>query len=100
MATVRDITSALDELAPRALAAEWDNVGLLLGSPQAEVSRVLACLTVTPETADEAVASGCQVVVSHHPVLYRAVKRLTAADAEGRLLLGLLRAGVAVVSPH
>lgn len=100
MPTVRDVLAALDELAPRRLAADWDNIGLLLGDTGTEVKRILTCLTVTPDTAAEAVQESCQLIVCHHPVLFRAVKRLTSADSEGRVLLGLLQAGVAVASPH
>jgi dinuclear metal center YbgI/SA1388 family protein len=98
--TVADVVAFLDQLAPPPLAADWDNVGLLLGSRDAAVRRVMTCLTVTPESAAEAVQEDVQLIISHHPVLFRAVKRLTDATAEGRTLLPLLRAGVAVHSPH
>jgi dinuclear metal center YbgI/SA1388 family protein len=100
MLTVAVVTEYLEQFAPRQLAAEWDNVGLLLGDPAGAVDRLMTCLTLTPETAGEAVASGAQLVVSHHPVLFRPVQRLTSATPEGRTLLSLLRAGVAVYSPH
>src|SRR5262245_7083473 len=100
MPTVADLTADLDAFAPRHLAAEWDNVGLLLGDPAAAVQRVLTCLTVTPDVAAEAVEGGYQLVVTHHPILFRGVKRLTTATPEGRSVLALARAGVAVYSPH
>jgi dinuclear metal center YbgI/SA1388 family protein len=100
MATVADLVQALEQIAPPALAAEWDNVGLLLGDPGATVRRVMTCLTVTPESAAEAAEAGAELVVSHHPILFRPAKRLTAATAEGRMLLTLARAGAAVYSPH
>jgi dinuclear metal center YbgI/SA1388 family protein len=100
MPTVADIMGFLDAIAPPSLAADWDNVGLLLGSRSAAVQRVVTCLTVTPESAGEAVAAGAELLVSHHPVLFRATRRLTDATPEGRTLLTLLRAGVAVHSPH
>src|SRR5439155_7597966 len=100
MPTVADITTALDAFAPPALAADWDNVGLLLGDPRADVRRVLTCLTVTPAVAEEAVKSGAQLIVTHHPILFRGVKRLTTATPEGQAVLALARAGVAVYSPH
>ncbi len=82
------------------LAAEWDNVGLLMGDPSAPVNKIMTCLTVTPESAGEAVETGVSLIVSHHPILFRPAKRLTAATAEGRMLLCLAQAGVAVYSPH
>lgn len=100
MAVVADLVRALEEIAPLALAAEWDNVGLLLGDAASPVQRVITCLTVTPESAAEAVEAGVELIVSHHPVLFRGAKRLIASSAEGRVLLPLLRAGIAVYSPH
>src|SRR5262249_14856041 len=98
--TVADAIAFLEEFAPPSLAAEWDNVGLLLGDRQARVKRIMTCLTVTPESAAEAVEARAQLIVTHHPILFRPAKRLTTANAEGRMLLSLIRAGVAVYSPH
>jgi dinuclear metal center YbgI/SA1388 family protein len=100
MTTVRAVVEFLEQFAPPRLAADWDNVGLLLGELDAPVRRVLTCLTVTPEVAAEAVAADVGLIVTHHPILFRAVKRLTGATPEGRMLLALIRAGVAVYSPH
>jgi dinuclear metal center YbgI/SA1388 family protein len=100
MPTVADLVKSLEQFAPSVLAADWDNVGLLLGDRAAEVRRVLTCLTVTPEVASEAIDADAQLIVTHHPVLFRAVKRLTTATPEGRMLLTLIRAGVSVYSPH
>jgi dinuclear metal center YbgI/SA1388 family protein len=100
MLTVAAVVDCLERFAPPALAAEWDNVGLLLGERGGPADRVMTCLTVTPESAAEAVADGVQLIVTHHPILFRSVKRLTDATAEGRTLLALARAGVAVYSPH
>jgi len=100
MSTVADITASLDRFAPANLAAQWDNVGLLLGDPAASVSRAMTCLTVSPEVVAEAVAEKVDLIVSHHPVLFRGAKRLSMQTAEGRLLSPLLRAGTAVYSPH
>jgi dinuclear metal center YbgI/SA1388 family protein len=100
MVPLAAIIDFLEALAPPELAAQWDNVGLLLGHRSATVDRVMTCLTVTPASAAEAVESGVQLIVSHHPILFRAIQRLTADDAEGRMLLDLAQKGVAVYSPH
>ena len=86
MPTVADVTADLDAFAPPALAADWDNVGLLLGDPAAAVSRILTCLTLTPEVAAEAVETGCQLVVTHHPILFRGAKRLATQLGNVRFL--------------
>jgi dinuclear metal center YbgI/SA1388 family protein len=98
--TVGEIIAYLEEFAPRHLAADWDNVGLLLGNREEEVNRLMTCLTVTPESAAEAVAEKVQMIVSHHPILFRATQRLTGDCPEGQMLLDLARANVAVYSPH
>lgn len=100
MATVADICAYLDRFAPPRLAADWDNVGLLLGDTNAEVQRILTCLTVTPAVVAEAIAEKANLIVSHHPILFRGAKRLATTTSEGRLLWPLARAGIAVYSPH
>jgi dinuclear metal center YbgI/SA1388 family protein len=97
---ISDVVNVLRELAPLELAESWDNVGLLLGDAGGPVSRVMTCLTLTSDVADEAVAGQADLVVSHHPVLFRPVQRLTSETPEGRTLLKLLQHGVAVFSPH
>jgi dinuclear metal center YbgI/SA1388 family protein len=82
------------------LAAGWDNVGLLLGDRSTSIQRIMTCLTVTPEVAQEAVESKVQLIVTHHPILFRPIQRLTTDTPEGRMLLSLIQAGVAVFSPH
>lgn len=98
--TVADVIATLEGIAPPQLAASWDNVGLLLGDRQSNVTRILTCLTLTEIVAKEAIAGGYQLVVTHHPILFRGVKRITAVSAEGRSIIGLIQAGVAVYSPH
>lgn len=100
MSTVAELVDHLERLAPPRLAADWDNVGLLLGDRAAEVRSVMTCLTVTPETAAEAIERRAELVVSHHPILFKAVRRLSGDTAEGRMVLSLAQAGVAVYSPH
>src|SRR5262249_45366743 len=100
MLTVGQVIDHLERQCPVRLAADWDNVGLLLGDRSAEVTRIMTCLTVTPAVADEAAEGRAGLIVTHHPILFRAVKRLTADSAEGAMLLRLVRAGVSVYSPH
>ena len=98
--TVQNITNFLERFAPLTLAEDWDNVGLLVGDPSRPARRVMACLTVTLESVDEAILRKADLIVSHHPMMFRAVKRLTTETVEGRMLLGLMEAGIAVYSPH
>jgi dinuclear metal center YbgI/SA1388 family protein len=100
MLTVAAIVDFFRQFAPPGLAPDWDNVGLLVGDPASEVRTIMTCLTVTPESAAEAIEANAQLIVTHHPVLFRSIKRLTADTVEGRMLLSLIRAGIAVYSPH
>ena len=97
---VNDALNFLSDFAPIELAEDWDNVGLLIGQRDDPVSSIMTCLTLTPDVAEEAVSNEASLVVTHHPILFRAVKKLTDDTAEGRMLLSLIRAGVAVYSPH
>ena len=100
MATVEDIAGFIEKFAPHVLAEDWDNVGLLVGDPAAKVEKVMTCLTVTPESVAEAIKQCADVIVSHHPLPFRSMKRLTTTDTASRLLLDLIRANIAIVSPH
>src|SRR5262249_5406667 len=90
---VRHVVGCMEQCAALEVAADWDNVGLLLGDLAAPVERLMTCLTVTPEVVAEAVAERVQCIITHHPMLFRAVKRLTNATSEGQMLLALIRAG-------
>lgn len=100
MPTVADIADFLERFAPSHLAEEWDNVGLLVGRLDRPAERIMTCLTLTPESVAEAVAEQANLVVAHHPLPFRPLKRLTPESVEGRLLLELIEARIAVYSPH
>ncbi len=100
MTTVDDVGRWLEAFAPVRLAEPWDNVGLLWGDPHTHVERVMTCLTVTMETAIEAVEERAELIVSHHPVLFKGAKRVRADRPESAPLWRLARAGVSIHSPH
>ncbi|MDY3691246.1 MAG: Nif3-like dinuclear metal center hexameric protein [Dysosmobacter sp.] len=103
MPTVREIEQTLFELAPGEAAMEWDNVGHLLGDPDQAVERVLVALDITEGVADEAIASGCQLVVAHHPVMncrWTPVQNIRDDTFQGHLFLKLLRNNVSAICMH
>ena len=100
MPKVADVAQFLNELAPLQLAESWDNVGLLVGSFEQVVERLMTCLTITPASAREAIDARVDMIVSHHPLPFRPLKRLTTQTPEGRLLLDLIGAKICVFSPH
>ena len=94
MPTVREIEQALFRLAPKEGALDWDNVGQLLGDPDREIRRVLVALDITEAVADEAIAQGCQLIVSHHPVMnckWLPVQTVRQDTPQGHLLLKILK---------
>src|SRR6185295_13011228 len=93
---LRDIVTALEELAPLRYAESWDNVGLLVGDPSADVKRVLVTVDYTRDVADEAASSKAELVVAYHPPMFAAVKRVPH-DA---LWAEAARRGTALYSPH
>jgi dinuclear metal center YbgI/SA1388 family protein len=97
---IHALTAFLDQFAPHYLAEDWDNVGLLVGDADREVRKVMTCLTITPESAREAIDDGAELIVAHHPLPFAAVKRITTETVLGRLLLDLIAARIAVYSPH
>lgn len=100
MPIVSEVCDFLDKLAPIELAEDWDNVGLLVGRRSATVEKILTCLTLTPDVAQEAVDQKVQLIVPHHPVLFRGTKTITDDTSDGRMLLDLIENGVAVYSAH
>ena len=100
MTTVADIAAFLESFAPKRLAAEWDNVGLLAGDPDQPVTRVMTCLTITPASAEEAIREKAELIVTHHPLPFHPLKRLTTEQTPGRLLVEPRPRGVAIYSPH
>jgi dinuclear metal center YbgI/SA1388 family protein len=100
MPSLPDVVAALERIAPERLAAEWDAVGLLVAPRDATVRRVLTCLTLTPEVAAEAVRERIDLVLTHHPLPFRPIGRITPDTGTGRVLLALVGAGSGIWSSH
>lgn len=97
---LQTLVEFLEKIFPLELAESWDNVGLLVGDRRREIKRVLTCLTIDRAVVDEAVATGVDCVVSHHPFPFRAAKRWTFDTTDGEILSKLMGAKIAVYSPH
>ncbi|RMG58230.1 MAG: Nif3-like dinuclear metal center hexameric protein [Bacteroidetes bacterium] len=98
--TIRDIAKVLEAWAPPASAESYDNVGLLAGDPDQEVTGVLINLDATEAVVEEAVQKGCNLLIAHHPIWFGSRKRLTPEDYVGRTLLRAVRAGVGLYAIH
>lgn len=100
MAYVHEIRKALFDAAPKAMKMDWDNVGLMCGHPGREVTRVMIALDASMDVLEEASGAGCELVVSHHPMIFGGTKTVTDETVTGRALLFAIENGIAVISMH
>ena len=99
--TVRELSDAFDTLYPRALSAEWDNDGLLVSAdPSREVHRILTALDVTENVLRAAKENGFDLIMSHHPLIFKPIRRAVLGDGKGGLVAELLASGISVLSYH
>ena len=82
---ISEFLQIIDTIAPWELAEAWDNPGLLVGDPEEEVTGVLLCVDATPAAVDCAAARGLNLILAHHPLLFRGTKHLRADEYEGAL---------------
>lgn len=97
---VADWVALVDDRYPERDAASWDATGLQVGDPADPVRGVMVCLDATRAAIDEARDAGCDLIVAHHPLLFRGLDRLTPSSAAGRLALHAARCGVSVLAAH
>lgn len=100
MVKVKDIVKAIEDFAPLSVQENWDNSGLTIGSPDAEVSSVLLGLDCTPELVDEAAASGADMIVTHHPLIFSGLKKISPQDPVGAAVIKAVSSGIAVYAAH
>lgn len=97
---IKEVTKALERFAPLPLQESWDNAGLQVGLTEAEVSGALLCLDVTCQIVDEAIQKGCNLIVSHHPLIFRKLARLTGEDYVQQAVMKAIANGIVIMSMH
>lgn len=100
MTCVSDILKYIETLAPRSMKMDWDNVGLLCGSRSTPVTKILVALDPFENVCDEAAAWGAQLIVTHHPIIFQAMKSVTDETSIGRGLTTLIRHGISAINAH
>ncbi|MCB0719914.1 MAG: Nif3-like dinuclear metal center hexameric protein [Bacteroidetes bacterium] len=100
MATLSQVASAIENWAPSATAESYDNVGLLLGRPESEIARGIVALDLTPAVVQEAIDLNAQIIVTHHPPIFKPLRSITSTDFVGSMLLRLAEHGIGVYSAH
>ena len=100
MTKVKDVFEYLNGLAPTALKMDFDNVGLLVGNEDAEVSKILVALDITDVVIDEAISCGAELIVSHHPIIFDAMKDVLYSDLVGRKIVKLIKNDISAICMH
>ena len=98
--TVKDILNCITEIAPLQWQESYDNAGMQVGDLDAEVHKALICLDITEAIVDEAVAKNCDVIVSHHPLIFKGLKHLTPQTYIERAVMKAIKNDIAMISMH
>ena len=96
----RDIINVIEEFAPLSIQEKWDNSGLCIGSPDADVTSVLIGLDCTPELVDEAVECGADMIVTHHPLIFSGLKKISPEDQVGAAVIKAISNGISIYAAH
>lgn len=97
---VKDIIKVIEDFAPLSIQEEWDNSGLCIGSMEAPVTSVLLGLDCTPELVDEAIACGADMIVTHHPLIFSGLKKISPDDKTGEAVIKAIKAGISIYAAH
>ncbi len=97
---IREITSYLDSVAPPAYQESYDNAGLIIGDPETTITSALITLDVTEAVIDEAIEIGCELIISHHPILFKGIKRLNGNSFVERCVIKAIKNDIAIYAAH
>ena len=97
---VKEIISVIESFAPLSIQESWDNSGLCVGSPEDEVTSVLMGLDCTPQLVDEAIACGADMIITHHPLIFSGLKKITPDNQVGAAVIKAIKAGIAIYAAH
>ena len=97
---VKEVIKVIEDFAPLSIQEGWDNSGLCIGSPDAEVTSVLLGLDCTPELDDEAIACGADMIVTHHPLIFSGLKKISPDDQVGGAVIKAIKAGISIYAAH
>ena len=98
--TVREITSYLEQIAPLSLQESYDNSGLIIGSNSQQIDKALITIDITEDIVKEAIENNCNLIISHHPIIFKALKKIDHQSAIGSIITKLIKADIAVYTMH
>ncbi|MDD2634239.1 MAG: Nif3-like dinuclear metal center hexameric protein [Bacteroidales bacterium] len=97
---VKEIISALEEFAPPQLQEDYDNTGLNIGNPNSVITGVLLCIDIIEEVIDEAIKSGCNMIVSHHPLIFGKLKKITGSNYIEKCIIKAIKNDISIYCGH
>ena len=97
---VKDIIKVIEDFAPLSIQESWDNSGLCVGSPEDEVTSVLLALDCTPALVEEAVACGADMIITHHPLIFSGLKKISSDNMVGEAVINAIKAGISIYAAH
>ena len=97
---VKDICNAIESIAPVSYQEDYDNAGLIIGNPQQEVTQILLCLDSTEAVVDEAIAKGCNLIVAHHPLIFKGLKKINGKNDVERTVIKAIENKIAIYAAH
>lgn len=100
MTSVNKILKVIDQIAPFETADSWDNVGLLIGNENQVVNRILIALDISEEVIEEAIEEGFDMIITHHPIIFNPLKKITTGDRVGKILIDAIRNDIAIIAAH
>ena len=100
MMKVQDVITVLEDFAPRSSQESYDNAGLLVGDKNQEITSVLVCLDCTEEVVEDAIEKGCNLIIAHHPIIFKGLKSLTGKNYIERTVLSCIRNGISLYAIH
>ena len=100
MTKIKEVIQKLETIAPPIYQESYDNAGLIVGDSNAEVSGIITCLDSTEAVVDEALAKGCNLIVAHHPIVFKGLKRLTGKNYVERTIIKAIQHGIAIYAIH
>lgn len=96
----KDMIAILEELAPKRCACDWDNPGLLAGRTEKEIKKILLTVDVDDRTVETAIREGADMIISHHPLIFKAMKHVTDEDFIGRRVVKMIQADISYFAMH
>lgn len=97
---VKDVATYIEKVAPVSLACEWDNVGLIVGNYDRAVKKIVVCLDLTREVLDFAIEKKANLILSHHPFIFKGVKKINTSESYGKLLEDIIKNDISVYAAH